>query len=84
MSRAVKDDTTVAHTDHPVAIAARGVQRVQVGDDHAAIFFVDAAQGLHHDLGVHRVERGDGFVRENDLGVLHQGTGDGDTLLLAA
>ena len=41
-------------------------------------------QRVHHDLRVHRVEAGDGFVGEDDLRVLHQRAGDGDALLLAA
>ena len=42
------------------------------------------AKRVHDDLRVHRVEAGDGFVGQDDLGVLHQGAGDGDALLLAA
>ena len=80
---AVKHDAPVAHADHAVTVAAGGVQRVQVGDDHAAIFVMDATQCVHHDLGIHRVKAGDGFIGQNDLRVLHQGAGNRDALLLA-
>ncbi len=45
---------------------------------------VDVLQRVHHDLGVARVERGDGLVGQHDVGLLDQGAGDGDALLLAA
>ena len=38
------------HADHAVAIASRGVQRVQVRDHHAPVLFVDVPQRLHHQL----------------------------------
>ena len=57
---------------------------MQVGDDGTAVLFVDPPQRLHHHLRVHRIERGNRLVRENDLRILHQRPGNGDALLLPA
>ena len=43
---------------------------------------MDAAQGLHHGLCIHRIERGNRLVGEDDLGILHQRAGNRYTLLL--
>ena len=48
-----------------------------------AVGAVQVAQDLHHLAGRHRVEGGHGLVREDDLGPLDQGPGDGAALLLA-
>ena len=56
------------------------MQRDHHGD---AVVLVNVAQGFHHDAGGLRVQRGNGFVCENDLRFLHQGAGNGDALLLS-
>ena len=53
----------------------------QDGDVH---ILVDPDKILHDLFGGHRVQGGHGFVRQNDLRVLGQGTGQGHPLLLAA
>ena len=54
-------------------------------DDHGnAVVLVNVAQGVHHDARRFRVQRGDGFVRQNHLRLLHQRAGNRYTLLLAA
>ncbi len=45
---------------------------------------VDALEIIHHLLGGDRVQRGHRLVRQDDLGILRQCAGQGDTLLLAA
>ena len=45
---------------------------------------VEVAQDLHHPARRDRVERGHRLVGQDDLGLLHQGAGDGAALLLAA
>ena len=82
--RAVEHDPPIAHPDHAVAIAARRIQRVQVGDDHAPVFLVDPAQRLHDHLRIHRVERGNRLVGEGDPRVLPQRPGNRHALLLTA
>ncbi len=57
---------------------------MEIADDGDAVVPVDPLQRVHDDAGVARVERRDGLVGEDDARLLHQGTGDGDALLLAA
>lgn len=37
LGQPVEHDAPVTHPDHPVAVAPRGIERVQVGDDGAAV-----------------------------------------------
>ena len=57
---------------------------MEIGQHGDAEVAVHAQQGIHHHLGVARVERGDRLVGEDDARLLDQGAGDGDALLLAA
>ena len=45
---------------------------------------VDLAQGLHDQPRIARIERCDGLIGEDQLGILDQGAGNGHALLLAA
>ena len=47
---AVEDDAALAHADHAVAAAPRGVERVQVADDGEAVLLVNGARRRRHDL----------------------------------
>jgi hypothetical protein len=44
----------------------------------------DLPEQLHHDAAAHAVERGRGLVGEDERGLVGEGAGDGDALLLAA
>ena len=79
---AIEHDAPVPHSDHAVTILARRIQCVQVRNHHAPVFCVDPLERIHHDLGVHGIKAGDRLIGQNDLGILHQGAGDGDPLLL--
>ena len=59
---------------------------VVVGDNHygPAAVMGEAADHFHDDPAAVGVERGGGFVGEDDFGISGQGTGDGDALLLAS
>ena len=57
---------------------------MQVGDNSDAVLLVDVFQGVHDDLRVQRIKRGDRLVGEDDLRLLDERAGDGDALLLAA
>ena len=59
-----------------LAIAARRIQRVKIGDDGNTFALVDVAQRIHHDLGIQRIERSDRLVGKQHLRLLHQGAGD--------
>ena len=45
---------------------------------------IDTLQRVHDDAGVARIERGDRFIGQDDVRLLHQGPADGDALLLTA
>src|SRR5947199_311789 len=53
-------------------------------DDGQPILFVQALQHLQNVLGRARIEVAGGLIREEQLRAVDQGTGDRDTLLLAA
>ena len=57
---------------------------MQVAQHGDAVAPVHLGQRVHHQAGVARVEGGDRLVGEQDLGLLHEGAGDGDPLLLPA
>lgn len=84
LAAAVVEDVPLAQGDDAFAVA-QGVIHLMQRDDHGnAVVLVDVAQGVHHDACRFRVQRGDGFVSENDLRLLHQRAGNRHTLLLAA
>ena len=72
------------HADDAAAIGAGGVQRVQVAQHGDAVAPVDVAQRIHHQPGIHRIERGDRLIGQQDARLLHQRPRDRDALLLAA
>ena len=84
LRHAIEHDLALSHADQPVAIHPGRVERVQIADDRDAEVLVDAQQRIHDDLGVARVERRDGLVRQDQLRLLHQRAGDRDALLLSA
>jgi hypothetical protein len=45
---------------------------------------IPSSQGVHHDLRIARVERGDRLIGQHHLGFLQQGAADRDALLLPA
>jgi hypothetical protein len=77
------EDLAVLDVDDSVG---PGLQARVVGhaDDGGAVFGGGAAQQLDHHLAVLPVQGRGRFVGEQDLGVLGEGAGDGDALLLAA
>ncbi len=84
LAAAVVEDVPLAQGDDAFAVA-QGVIHLMQRDDHGnAVVLVDVAQGVHHDACRFRVQRGDGFVSETDLRLLHQRAGNRHTLLLAA
>ena len=82
--RTVEHHLAGGQADQAVAVFAGEIEAVQVADHGDAEVPVDVLQRVHHHLGVARIERGDRLVGQDDLGLLHQGAGDGDPLLLAA
>lgn len=80
MVSGLEDLTLVEHEDDVCVLD--GAESVHDGDG-GAVLCGDFKGGLDDLLGL-GVERGGGFVEEEDLGVSDQGAGDGDTLFLAA
>jgi hypothetical protein len=76
--------TAGGQADHPVAVAANEIERVQVADDGDAEMLVDPQQCIHDHASVGGVERGDRLIGKDEIGLLHQRAGDSDALLLAA
>ena len=54
------------------------------GHEDGGASLVDVMEHLEDFLGGDGVEIAGGFVGENEVGVVEQGAGDADTLLLAA
>ena len=54
------------------------------GHQHGLTVLADATQKFHHFEGRIGVEVARRLVGEDDIGVVEQGAGDGDALLLAA
>ena len=57
---------------------------VRDGDDELISFAGDVVKDFQDALARHIVERARGFVAEEKAGILGDGAGDGDALLLAA
>ena len=79
----VVEDVAVLDVDDPVGV---DLQPGVVGDaDHRRpVLLGRPPQEADHHLAVLAVERAGGLVREQQLGRLGEGAGDGDPLLLAA
>ena len=77
------DDLAVVHAGDAVGV---GEDAVVVGDDdHGAVRRAgDVAEEFEHDLAVLGIERGGGFVADDERRFVDQRAGDGDALLLAA
>ena len=77
------DDLAVVHAGDAVGV---GEDPVVVGDDDdgAVGRAGDLAEEVEHDLAVLRVERGGGFVADDERRLVDERAGDGDALLLAA
>ena len=70
--------------DDAAAVVAGDLGLVEGNDDGDAPVEIELAQESHDAASRLGVERGDGLVGENDFGALHDGPGNGATLLLAA
>ena len=84
LGRPVKDDLAAPDADDPVGIGQGQLHMVDVQQDGDVHILVDPDEILHHLLGGHRVQCGHRLIRQDDLGVLGQGSGQGHPLLLAA
>jgi len=70
---------------HLVQLVGDGQHAVVVGGhDHHATLVGHGAQHPQHALHLHVVEVGGGLVGQHQAGVVGEGAGDGDALLLAA
>ena len=79
----VENDAAFGDANHPRAVLFDQFDRMQV-DHHANPLAADFPQYIHDALGVFGIERGDGFIRQQDPGVLHQGAANRYALHLAA
>src|SRR5207245_4543091 len=75
-------DATVAHPHRP--LRAAGDRRIVRDQYHGLSFLVQADQQLDNDLRSLGVEVARRLVGPDDGGLMHQGAGDSDPLLLAA
>ena len=73
-------DLAVFKDDDAVGVADGG--QAMSHDDSGASLTRFVQRLLHHRLAL-GVQRRRGFVQQEDLGIAHQGSGDGDALLLA-
>ena len=80
----VPEDFAGADTDDAVGVHLGELDLVEVEEEGDAFFFGGFHQKVHDFAGSAGVEAGDRFVGEDDFGLLDEGSGDGDPLLLAA
>ena len=67
LAAAVVENVPLAQGDDAFSVA-QGVIHLMQRDDHGdAVVLIDVAQGVHHDAGGFRVQRGDGFIGQNHL-----------------
>src|SRR6202012_5239948 len=81
---AVEDDTALVDAQDPVRIFERDIDLMQVDDQGDVHLLRKSLQLIHDDLRSVGIQRGDRFVAENHLRVLHQRSRNADPLLLFA
>lgn len=79
----VENDAAFGDANDPGAVFFDQFDRMQV-DHHANPLAADFPQYIHNALGVFGIERGDGFISQQDPGVLHQSAANRYALHLAA
>ena len=77
------NDDAVAHVNDAIEIGG-GFGIVGDHDDSLAEILVEAAEHIKDDFGIFCVEIAGGLIGEKNFGLVDDGTGDGDALLLAA
>ena len=78
------DDPSRVHHNHAIGVARNDAEVVRNQQDRHAQLVLEPVEELE-DLCLDRyVERGGGFVRDQDLGVTHERHRDHDTLAHAA
>ena len=82
VGRTVERDTARLHSNKARAVAAGKIKGMKIAEDGNARIMIQALQRIHDDLGIPGIQRRDGFISENDSGILQKGPGDGDPLLL--
>ena len=80
---ALLHDDTAVHKDHAVSYIP-GKAHFVSDNDHGHMFLGKLANDLENLTGQFRIQCGGGLVKEKDLRLHSQGTGDGHTLLLSA
>ena len=75
------DDAAVFHGDDDVGVADGGKA---MGDDEGGAVGHEPGEGAADGHLVDGIEMAGGLVENEDRGVLEEGSGDGDTLALAA
>ena len=77
------NDLTVIHLCDAVGI---GEDAIVMGDDDDAAAWDtgDAAKEIHDEFSVFGIESCGGFITDDQAWFMHEGSGDGDALLLSA
>jgi len=77
------DDFTIVHAGDAVGVVKNAV--VMSDDQNGSILATgDVLEEFHDDMAVFRIERRGGFIADDELRLMDEGAGDGDTLLLTA
>ena len=82
--QALEDHFAIFEGDGAGGIAMHQVQEVQAAKHGDAAFFVQLFKILEDRMRQNGIQRGDRFIRQDQLGILHQGAGDAHALLLPA
>src|SRR6185503_7392454 len=81
---AVPDDSSVAQADDALGKATRQLRLMQCHHQRGLVMGLNGGQQIQHVGSPGRVEAGDRFVRQNEIGFLRDRAGHGSALLLAA
>ena len=82
--RAVKDQLSGSNTQNSLGILHGNVHLVEIDNTGDLSGLVDLRQMIHNGFGCFGIQRGDGFITENQFRLLHDGTGNSHTLFLTA
>ena len=77
-------DRPIRHGDQAIGVAGGEIEIVQHHDDGGPLHAVEVGQKIQHLDLVADVEKGGGFVEQQDIGLLRQRHGDPDALALPA
>src|SRR3972149_320029 len=84
LRRPFKHQPALVKSYYMTRITMHQVKEMQRADHTYLVFLIDDFQVFHDAVRQHRIQTGHRLIRQDDTGVLHQGSGDAHALLLPA